>query len=96
MTRNYAAILHRSLPRGSVAFRKSTIKEELTSGIVAVVRYNTTIDPDTVPEGEPAPMATTVTVVEKSNQNSTVASWSAPTAGSPKRFLTLRWSASPS
>ena len=65
MTRNYAAILHRSLPRGSVAFRKSTIKEELTSGIVAVVRYNTTIDPDTVPEGEPAPMATTVTVVEK-------------------------------
>lgn len=65
MTRNYAAILHRSLPRGSVAFRKSTIKEELTSGIVAVVRYNTTIDPDTVPEGEPVPMATTVTVVEK-------------------------------
>lgn len=67
MTKKYAAALHYgSLPRGNVAFRTSLLpEEELKSGALAIVKYTTSMDPDSVPEGEQKPMATKVTVVRR-------------------------------
>lgn len=67
MTKKYAAALHYgSLPRGNVAFRTSLLpEEELKSGALAIVKYTTSMDPDSVPEGEQKPMATKVTVVQR-------------------------------
>lgn len=67
MTKNYAAAMHcGGLPRGNVAFRRSLLPEdELKSGFLSVVKYTTSMDPDSVPEGEPKPMATKVTIVQQ-------------------------------
>lgn len=67
MTKNYATAMHcGSMPRGNVAFRKSLLPEdELKSGFLSIVKYTTSMDPDSVPEGEPKPMATKVTIVQQ-------------------------------
>lgn len=65
MTNAYAAVLHRTKPRGNVAFRKSELEVEVEPNSIAIVKYKTTVDPDTVPKGEPAPMANKVTVLKK-------------------------------
>lgn len=67
ITKKYAAVMHYgSLPRGNVAFRTSLLPEEkLKSGALAIVKYTTSMDPDSVPEGEPKPMATKVTIMQQ-------------------------------